>query len=327
VRAVVCEKWGPPESLVVREVPEPRALPGQVVIDVRAAGVNFPDVLVIENKYQFKPQLPFTPGGEVAGVVSEVGEGVEGLSVGDRVLATTGFGAFAERVAARAEGTFRIPDGMDFPTAACFLMTYGTSHHALVHRAALRPGETLLVLGAAGGVGLAAVEIGKLLGARVIAGASSPEKLETCRERGADELVDYTREDLKQRVRELTGGAGADVVYDPVGGDLSEPALRATGWEGRFLVIGFASGTIPRIPLNLPLLKGCQIVGVFWGAFVGREPERFRAEVEELFSWFEQGRLAPLVSATYPLEEAGRALREMADRRVRGKVAVVIEGT
>lgn len=327
MKAVVCEKWGPPESLVVREVPDPRAMPGQVVIDVRAAGVNFPDVLVIENKYQFKPKLPFTPGGEVAGVVSEVGEGVTGLSVGDRVLATTGFGAFAERVVARAEGTFRIPDRMDFTTAACFLMTYGTSHHALVHRAALRPGETLLVLGAAGGVGLAAVEIGKLLGARVIAGASSSEKLETCREHGADELVDYTREDLKERVRELTGGAGADVVYDPVGGDLSEPALRATGWEGRFLVIGFASGTIARIPLNLALLKGCQIVGVFWGAFVGREPERFRDEVRELFSWFEEGRLRPLVSASYPLEEAGRALREMADRRVRGKVAVVVGGS
>ncbi len=322
MRAVVCKEFGPPESLVVEEVPEPDLAPGKVRIEVGAAGVNYPDVLIIENKYQFKPALPFTPGGEVAGVVKEVGEGVTGLAPGDRVLASTGWGGFAEEVVAEARGTFAIPDSMDFQTAAAFLMTYGTSHYALKDRGELQPGENLLVLGAAGGVGLAAVELGHVMGARVIAAASSAEKLAVCREHGADEAIDYTEEDLKQRTKELTGGAGADVVYDPVGGDYAEAALRATAWKGRFLVIGFVAG-IPKVPLNLALLKGCQIIGVFWGAFVGRENERHQANVRELLEWYDQGKLKPRVSATYPFDKVADALRDLSERRVKGKVVLV----
>jgi NADPH2:quinone reductase len=322
MRAVVCKEFGPPESLRVEEVAAPVVGAGKVLIEVRAAGVNYPDVLIIQNKYQFKPPLPFTPGGEVAGVVKEVGEGVTDFAPGDRVLASTGWGGFAEEAVAEAKGVFRIPDSMDFETAAAFLMTYGTSHHALVDRARLQPGETLLVLGAAGGVGLAAVEIGHVLGARVIAAASSAEKLAVCKEHGADEGIDYSKEDLKQRTKELTGGQGADVVYDPVGGDFAEQALRATAWNGRFLVIGFVAG-IPKIPLNLTLLKGCQIVGVFWGAFVGRENERHQRNVRELFDWYEAGKLAPRISASYPFDRVAEALGDLDQRRVKGKVVLV----
>ncbi len=323
MKAVVCKAWGPPESLVVEEVADPSPRAGEVLVEVHAAGVNFPDVLIIQNKYQFKPPLPFTPGGEVAGVVTSVGEGVSNVKPGDRVLATVGWGGFAEQVAAQAKGAIPIPDEMDFPTAAAFLMTYGTSHYALKDRAAIRPGETLLVLGAAGGVGLAAVELGKLMGARVLAAASSDEKLALCKEYGADELINYAREDLKDRVKELTGGQGADVVYDPVGGSFAEAALRATNWNGRFLVIGFAAGEIPKIPLNLVLLKSCQLVGVFWGAFVGRETERHLANVRELMDWYRAGKLRPHVSATYPLERVAEALNDLAERRVRGKVVLL----
>jgi NADPH2:quinone reductase len=289
---------------------------------VHAAGVNFPDVLVIQDKYQFKPPLPFTPGGEVAGVVKELGEGTTGFARGDRVLASTGWGGFAEEIACDASRVFAIPAEMDFPDASAFLMTYGTSHYALKDRAAIRPGETLAVLGAAGGVGLAAVELGKLMGARVIACASSDEKLDVCREHGADEGVNYAREDLKERLKVLTGGQGVDVVYDPVGGSFAEPALRSMAWEGRFLVIGFAAGEIPRPPLNLALLKGCSIVGVFWGAFTGREPERNRANIAELMRWYVEGKIHPYVSATYPLGEAASALEAMERREVKGKVVV-----
>jgi len=323
MRTVLCKQFGPPESLVVEEVPAPTAGPGMVVVDIRACGVNFPDVLVIQDKYQFKPKLPFAPGGEISGVVSELGEGVTNLSVGDRVLASAGFGGFAEQQAIPAAAAVPIPDSMDFPTAAAFLMTYGTSYYALKDRAQLQPGENLVVLGAAGGVGLSAVELGRAMGARVIAAASSEEKLAVCREHGADETIDYSREKLKDRMKELTGGKGADVVYDPVGGEYSEPAIRAMAWEGRFLVIGFAAGEIPRIPLNLTLLKSCQIVGVFWGAFVGRDPEANRRNTRELFDLFEAGRIKPYVSSSYPLERAAEALVEIAERRAKGKIVVI----
>jgi NADPH2:quinone reductase len=324
VRAVLCKAFGPPESLVVEEVDDPRPGPGQVVVDVHACAVNFPDVLIIQNLYQFKPQLPFSPGGEVAGVVSAVGEGVTTVSVGDRVLASPGWGGLAEKVAVDAASAIPVPEGVDLVHASAFLYAYGTSHYALRDRAELRAGETLLVLGAAGGVGLSAVELGSVMGAVVIAAASTEDKLELCREHGAAMTINYATEDLKTRVRELTGGAGADVVYDPVGGAYSEAALRSTAWDGRFLVIGFASGEIPRIPLNLPLLKSCAVVGVFWGAFAGREPDRHRRNVGELVRWWQEGKLRPHVSSVYPLDEAGQAIRELADRRAKGKVVVEV---
>ena len=322
MRAVVCKQWGPPESLTVEELPDLSADAGQVVIDVKAASVNFPDLLIIQNQYQFKPPLPFTPGGEVAGVVREVGEGVRDVAPGDRVLATTGWGGFAQQVKTGVGGAVRIPDEMRFEDAASLLMTYGTSHYALKDRAAVQPGETLLVLGAAGGVGLSAVELGKAMGARVIAAASSDEKLAVCKEKGADELINYSREDLKERTKQLTGGQGANVVYDPVGGDFAEAALRATAWEGRYLVIGFTAG-IPRIPLNLVLLKGCQVVGVFWGSFTGREPEKNRSNTDELLSWCVSGRIKPHVSGRFPLEEVAQALNDMGARKVTGKVVLI----
>jgi NADPH2:quinone reductase len=323
MKAVLCKQYGPPESLVVEEVEAPRPGRGEVVVDVRACGVNFPDLLMIENKYQFRPPLPFAPGGEVAGVIKALGEGVTGVRIGDRVIGSTGWGGFAEEVALDAGRVIPIPDAMDFVTASAFVFTYGTSHHALKDRARLRAGETLLVLGAAGGVGLAAVEIGRVMGARVIAAASTDDKLAVCREHGAAEGINYATEDLKERAKQLTGGQGVDVVYDPVGGDFSEAALRATAWNGRFLVVGFAAGPIPRIPLNLVLLKGCQIVGVFWGAFTAREPERNRANLRELMAWYTTGKLRPRVSAVYPFARAAEALREIAERRVKGKVVLV----
>ncbi len=321
MRAVVCKEFGPPESLVVENVADPEPGPGQVVVDVAAAGVNFPDVLIIQNKYQFKPPLPFTPGGEISGTIAAVGDGVDNVKAGDRILASTGVGAFAERIAIDAKSAVPIPDEMDFPTAAATLFTYGTSHYALKDRAELAAGENLLVLGAAGGVGLAAVELGKVMGARVIAAASTDDKLEVCKEHGADEVINYSTEDLKQRTKELTGGQGADVVYDPVGGDYAEAALRATNWQGRFLVIGFTAG-IPTPPLNLVLLKGCQIVGVFWGAFVMRDPARHLAHVRELMQWYQAGKIKPRVSGTFALEDAAAALNEIADRKVKGKVVI-----
>jgi NADPH:quinone reductase len=323
VRAVLCKSFGPPETLVVEDVPSREPGRGEALIQVEACGVNFPDLLLIENKYQFKPPLPFSPGGEVAGTVKAVGEGVERLRPGMRVLGSPGWGGFAEEIVLDAGRVIPIPDSMDFVTASAFLFTYGTSHYALKDRAALKPGETLLVLGAAGGVGLAAVELGAVMGARVIAAASSPEKLAVCREHGAAEGIDYSREDLKERTKELTGGKGADVIYDPVGGSFAEPALRSIAWEGRFLVIGFAAGDIPKIPLNLVLLKGCQIVGVFWGSFTAREPQRNAEHIAELMRWFEEGKIRPHVSAVYPFERVAEALRELAERRAKGKVVLV----
>jgi NADPH2:quinone reductase len=324
MRAVLCKEFGPPESLVVEDIDPPEAGPGQVVIDVHACAVNFPDVLIIQNLYQFKPPLPFSPGAEVAGVVRAAADDVEGVRVGDRVFASPGWGGLAEQVAVAATSCVPVPEGIDLVPASAFLYAYGTSHHALKDRAALQAGETLLVLGAAGGVGLAAVELGAQMGAAVIAAASTDEKLALCRERGAAMTINYSTEDLKTRVRELTDGRGVDIVYDAVGGPYSEPALRSTAWDGRYLVVGFAAGEIPRIPLNLPLLKQCSIVGVFWGAFVGREPERHRRNVEELLELWRSGAIRPHVSATYPLERAGEAIRELADRKAQGKVVVTV---
>jgi NADPH:quinone reductase len=325
MRAMLCKEWGPPESLVLEDIAEYHAGPGQVVVSVKACGVNFPDTLIIQNKYQFKPPLPFAPGGEVAGMVKEVGEGVTHVKAGDRVIAFIGSGGFAEEVLADAGRVIPIPADMDFITASAFVMTYGTSYHALRDRAQLQAGESLVVLGAAGGVGLAAVELGKLMGAKVIAAASSPEKLAVCRQHGADELIDYSKEDLKERMRALSDGKGADVVYDPVGGDYAEPAIRALAWKGRYLVVGFAAGAIPRIPLNLTLLKGSSLVGVFWGEFVRREAKAAQRELFELLGWFKEGKLKPHISKTYPLAQAAQALNDVLERRVMGKVVVTME--
>ena len=272
MKAVLCKAFGPAETLVLEEIASPEAKKNEVLLEVHAAGVNFPDTLIIEGKYQFKPPFPFSPGGEAAGVVTAVGEKVSHLKVGDRVMALTGWGSFAEEVAVPGYNVMPIPASMDFASAAAFGMTYGTSMHALKQRANLQPGETLLVLGASGGVGLAAVEIGKAMGAKVIAAASSAEKLEVAKAAGADELINYSENSLKDEVKRLTGGQGADVIYDPVGGDLFDAAIRSIAWNGRLLVVGFASGRIPELPVNLTLLKGAAVVGVFWGAFAQRQP-------------------------------------------------------
>jgi NADPH2:quinone reductase len=322
MKAVLCKAYGPPESLVVEELPSPVAGPGEAIVAVKAASVNFPDVLIIQNKYQVKPPLPFSPGSELAGVVTSVGDGVARVTPGDRVMAITGYGAFAEEVKVDAGRLMPMPARMDFVTAAAFGLTYGTSDHALRDRGALQPGETLLVLGAAGGVGIAAIEIGKVLGARVIACASTDEKLAVCREHGADATIDYEREDLRERIRALTDGKGADVVYDPVGGPYTELALRSIAWRGRLLVVGFAAGDIPKIPLNLTLLKGCAIVGVFWGDFARREPEKLAEAMGCLGRWYAEGRLKPHISATFRLERASDALTLMAERKVTGKVVL-----
>ncbi|HEU0003120.1 MAG TPA: NADPH:quinone oxidoreductase family protein, partial [Ktedonobacteraceae bacterium] len=299
MKAVLCKAYGMPETLVIEEVAELKAGKGQVVVEVKACGVNFPDTLIIQGKYQFKPAMPFSPGSEVAGIIKEAGEGVTGLSVGDHVIASTGWGGFAEEVVVDSTKIIPMPAGLDFTIASAFVLTYGTSHHALKDRAQLQPGETLLVLGAAGGVGIAAIEIGKQLGARVIAAASSDEKLAVCRQHGASEVINYASEDLRERIKQITSGKGVDVIFDPVGGSYSEPALRSIAWKGRFLVVGFAGGEIPRIPLNLTLLKGCSIVGVFRGAFTEREPQRNQENLKELMNWLSQGILKPHISATY----------------------------
>ena len=324
MKAVVCKQFGPPESLVVEELASPSPGPGEVVVAVKAASVNFPDVLIIQNKYQFKPPLPFSPGSELAGVVKEVGAEVRDFRPGDRVMAFTTYGAFAEEVKTEATRLIPLPKPMDFITGAAFLLTYGTSDHALRDRGALQPGETLLVLGAAGGVGLAAIEIGKALGARVVACASSEEKLAVCRSHGADATINYAGEDLRERIKALTDGRGVDVVYDAVGGAYSEPAFRALAWRGRHLVVGFAAGEIPRLPLNLPLLKGAALVGVFWGDFARREPRAFAQSIAQLGRWYAEGKLRPHISQTLPLEEAARAIRLLASRQAKGKVVVTV---
>jgi NADPH:quinone reductase len=323
VKAILCQAYGPPESLVVADVPPPVAGAGEVVVSMKAASLNFPDVLIIQGKYQVKPPLPFSPGSEMAGIVKAVGYGVTRVKPGDRVMAFTTYGAFAEEVKTDADRLTPIPEAMDFANASAFGLAYATSDHALRDRGALRAGETLLVLGAAGGVGLAAIEIGKAIGARVIACASTDDKLSVCRAHGADETINYAREDLRARIRDLTAGRGADVVYDPVGGSYTEPALRSIAWRGRLLVVGFAAGEIPRIPLNLALLKGCAIVGVFWGDFARREPSQAADSLRQLTRWFADGRIRPHISATFPLERAPEALALMAARKVTGKVVLV----
>ncbi len=322
MKAVLCKEYGLPGKLVIEEVPSPKAGSGQVVVSVKACGVNFPDTLIIQGKYQFKPEMPFSPGGEVAGIVKEIGEGVTRVKPGDRVIAFNTWGGFAEEMVVDADRTIPIPAAMDFVPASAFVLTYGTSYHALKDRAEIKAGETMLVLGAAGGVGLAAIQLGKAMGARVIAAASSDEKLKVCRDNGADELINYGSEDLRARVKAITAGKGLDVVYDPVGGPYSEPALRDMAWKGRFLVVGFAAGDIPKVPLNLTLLKGCSIVGVFWGSFTRNEPELNRENNWELMAMYAAGKIKPHIHATYPLERAAEALNEVLNKRVTGKVVL-----
>jgi len=322
VKAIICKAFGPPDSLAFDDLPSPAPKIGEVVVSVKAASVNFPDVLIIENKYQVKPPLPFSPGSELAGIVKEIGPEVTNVKAGDRVMAITGYGAFAEEVVVEAKRILPIPRGMDFSTASAFGLTYATSDHALRDRGELKAGETLLVLGASGGVGLAAIEIGKIVGATVIACASSAEKLKICRAHGADEGINYAAEDLRERIKALTGGKGPDVIYDAVGGSYTEPALRSIAWRGRLLVVGFAAGEIPKIPLNLTLLKGCSIVGVYWGDFSRREPMRFAESMRQLGAWYAAGRLKPHVSAVFPLARAADALKLMAARKVTGKVVL-----
>ena len=322
MRAVRCHDHSGPSGLRIDELPEPVPGAGEVLVDVRAAGVNFPDVLLTYGKYQFKPDLPFSPGGEAAGVVTAVGAGVSLVAPGDRVAVSLLNGAFAERIVAPEMATIKLPDEVTFEVGAATLLTYATTLYALVDRAALQKDETLLVLGAAGGVGTAALELGKLLGAQVIAAASSDEKIAFCKEHGADEGINYAREDLKERTKALTGAAGANVIYDPVGGAYSEQALRAIAWEGRYLVVGFAAGDIPKIPLNLVLLKSCQIVGVFWGAFAMRDPAKNRANAARILRWVAEGKLRPHIDATLPFARAQEALERMARRDVKGKLVL-----
>ncbi|MGI1677115.1 MAG: NADPH:quinone oxidoreductase family protein [Cellvibrionaceae bacterium] len=325
MRAVLCKELGPPEKLVVEEIASPEVKAGQVLVKVGACGVNFPDTLIIEGKYQNKPDLPFSPGGEIAGEVIAVADDVKTVAVGDRVIAMCGWGGFAEEIAIDADRVIPIPNEMDYVTASAFILTYGTSYHALKQRAKIQPGETLLVLGAAGGVGLAAVELGKAMGAKVIAAASTAEKLQIAKDHGADECINYAEQDLKDAVKELTGGKGVDVVYDPVGADLFEPAVRATGWNGRVLVVGFAGGYIPKLPVNLTLLKGCSVVGVFWGTFTRKQPEDSAQNNKELIEMFLNGKVKPHVSETFPLEKACDALNVLANRQAKGKVVVTTD--
>lgn len=322
MKAIQCKAYGPPSSLVLEEVASPTPKAKEIVVSVKACGLNFPDTLIIQGRYQFKPELPFTPGSDFSGVVKEVGEGVSHLELGQEVFGFVMHGALAEEVVVPMEACFPKPPQMDFPIAASFLMAYGTSFHALRDRAKLMRGETLLVLGASGGVGLAAVELGKLMGAQVIAAASTDEKLDLCKDYGADKTINYRQEDLKTTLKEMTQGQGVDVVYDPVGGAHSEAALRATAWKGRYLVVGFASGSIPKIPLNLPLLKGVSIVGVFWGRFAMKNPKSNIENTETLMQWYADGKLNPHIHDTYDLADTPQALEEMANRRVRGKLVI-----
>jgi NADPH2:quinone reductase len=332
MKAMLCTHYGPPEELELRELSAPTPGNGQVLISVKACGVNFPDVLLIQDKYQLKPPLPFAPGGEVSGIVKQAGEGVSNIRPGDRVAVSIGNGGFAEEVLADSRRCLIVPDNVPFDVAASFIVTYGTSWHALTDRADLKAGENLVVLGAAGGVGLAAAEIGKALGARVIGGASSQEKVELAESRGADAGFVYPpiplsrdrQKALSEEIKRLTNGAGADVLYDPVGDDYAEPALRAMNWNGRYLVVGFAAGNIPKVPLNLTLLKGSQIVGVFWGASVARDPKHAQDSLQKLLDMIAAGTLKPHICARIPLARAGDAIRLLMDRKAQGKVVVTM---
>jgi len=329
MKGLLSKAPGGPETLVLEDMPEPAAGPGEVVVAVKACSINYPDVLIIEDKYQMKPPRPFAPGSEISGVVDSVGEGVSGFAPGDRVLCTTGAGGLVEKIAVPAASLYRLRDDRSFEEGASLLLTYATTIHALLDRGHLKEGETLLVLGAAGGVGLAAVELGKAFGARVVAAVSTEEKAQACREAGADETILYGRAPfdkeqsraLADRFKAVLGPNGADVIYDPVGGDYAEPALRSIGWEGRYLVIGFPAG-IPKLPLNLALLKSCDVCGVFWGAFAVRDPEANRAHVEHLFRLWQEGRIAPRVTEVFPFEKGGDAIARMAARGAIGKLVV-----
>ncbi len=320
MRAIVCEELGTADKLVFREWENAELGPNDVAIDVKAAGLNFPDTLIIEGKYQIKPELPFVPGGECSGVVAAVGDKVSRFKVGDKVISMGAAGAFAEQIVVNEFGAFPMPDSLSFEQAAGISITYFTSYYALKQRANLQAGETILVLGAARGVGVTAIEIAKLMGAKVIAAASTEEKLALARKMGADECINYSEDNLKDKIKELTGGKGVDVVYDPVGGDYSEAALRGMAWNGRYLVIGFAAGPIPKIPLNLTLLKGCAVVGVFWGPFAGQEPEENLKNIGELWELFDQGKLSPTVTDCFPVENYVDAFNCLTERRARGKV-------
>jgi NADPH2:quinone reductase len=332
MRAFLSHAPGGPETLRLEDVPDPKPGPGELLVRVRAAAINYPDVLIIEDRYQLKPPRPFAPGGEIAGEVIGLGEGVDGWAEGDRLIAVPGFGGMVEKITIPAKAAFRLPPQRNFVEGSALMLTYATSIHALLDRGRLAEGQTLLVLGAAGGVGLASVELGKALGARVVAAVSSDEKAQAARQAGADETLVYPsgpfdrdgQKALSQLFKAAVGPAGADVILDPVGGDYTEPALRAIGWEGRFLVVGFPAG-IPKLPLNLTLLKSCDVCGVFWGAFAARDPKRNAAHVETLFRLWDEGRIAPRVSETYPLERAGEAIRAVAERRAIGKLVVTLD--
>ena len=332
MKALLCTHYGPPEEMELKELPSPAPGKNQVLISVKACAVNFPDVLMIQDKYQFRPPLPFPPGGEVAGIVKALGEGAVGVNEGDRVCVSVGNGGFAQEVLADARRCIRIPANVDFDVASSFIVTYGTSYHALKDRAKLKAGESLVVLGAAGGVGLSAVEIGAATGANVVAGASTQEKVDLAMKHGASDGFVYPplpmsrdqQKALSDTIKSKTGGRGADVLYDPIGDQYAEPALRAMNWEGRYLVIGFAAGEIPKIPLNLTLLKGCDVLGVFWGASTARDPKRAQDSLQELMKWISEGKLHPHVSAKFPLADAGKAIRMLMDRKAQGKVVVTM---
>lgn len=323
MKAVLCKSFGSIDNLIIEEITNLKPEKDEIVISVKACGLNFPDTLIVQGKYQFKPEFPFSPGGEISGVVKEIGEDVKHLNVGDNVMYGSVFGGFAEEVNAKAKEVFKMPPTMDFITAASSMLTYGTSYHALVNRANLKLDETLLVLGAAGGVGTSAIQIAKAIGATVIAAASTDEKLEFCKNNGADYTINYTNEDLKSRVKELTNGIGVNVICDPVGDKYSEPALRSIAWKGRYLVIGFAAGNIPKIPLNLVLLKGCQIIGVFWGAFFKKEPKQNAENFITIVKWFAQGKLKARIHGQYPLEKIVEAMYAMTSKKVKGKIVLI----
>ena len=325
MKALLCTAFGPIDKLAIQEIPKPRPGPGQALLDVKASSLNFPDALMVQGLYQVKPPLPFSPGTEMAGVVIETGSDVQNFKPGDRVIAIAGWGGFAEECAVDAGRLIPLPEGMDFDMGAAFLFTYETSLHGLRDRGRLKPGETLLVLGAAGGVGLAAVEIGKVLGARVIAAASSADKLALCKQLGADETIDYVSGNLRDRINELTGRRGVDIVFDPVGGPYTETALRATAWGGRLLVVGFAAGDIPKIPVNLALLKERSIVGVYWGESVKHDPEGHLRNVKQLVEWLAAAKVKPVISERVPLSEAADAMKRMINRQVKGKVVILPE--
>ncbi len=322
MKAIICNQFGQPSSLQYQEVASPSPKEDEILIAVKACSVNFPDTLIIQGKYQFRPPFPFSPGSDVAGIVLEVGKEGSPFKVGDAVVGFVPFGGFAEQVLIKASDCFPKPTGMTMVNAAAFLLAYGTSYHALKDRANLLKDETVLVLGASGGVGLTAVELAKRMGAKVIAAASSIEKLALCQQFGADEVIHYQEENLKDRIKELTNGKGVDVIFDPVGGSFSEAALRAIAWKGRHLIVGFANGEIPKIPVNLTLLKGASIVGVFWGAFAQKEPQKSLANIHQLLTWFSEGKINPHIDKTYSLQDAPKALGDMMDRKVKGKIVI-----